>query len=193
MSTYLLVLQGGLAGGSAVWGALAQTIGNPEALVVAGIGLALTLPAALRWRVGREYDLDLTPLPQREEPRLIDEPALGMGPVMILVEYRIDPERAQEFVDAARALGRIRRRDGASSWGIFRDSTDPSRYLETFLVESWDEYLRQRERITVADVGVQERVRDIHAGEEPPRVFRFIDPGARRSRLTGRRRTTPLV
>ncbi|MFN2489043.1 MAG: MFS transporter, partial [Actinomycetota bacterium] len=75
---------------------------------------------------------------------------------------------------------------------IFRDSTDSSRYLETFVVESWAEYLRQRERLTVADVAIQESVRSFHSAE-PPRVFRFIDPGAGRSRLSRRKRTTPLI
>ena len=193
MGVYLLVLQGGLALGSALWGALAQSTGRPSALVVAAGGLVLTLPAARRWRVSVGRDLDLTPSPRRNELNLVGEPSPGAGPVLVLVDYRIDPARADEFMDAVRALGRIRRRDGASSWGIFRDSTDPSRYLETFVVESWAEYLRQRERLTMADVAVQESVRNFHVGDGPPRVFRFIDPGPDRPRLSRRRRTTPLV
>ena len=193
MGVYLLVLQGGLALGSALWGALAQGIGRPAALVVAGAGLTITLPAVLRWPVGVTQHLDLTPSPRRNELKLVGEPALEAGPVMVLVEYRIDTARADEFLTAVRHLGGIRRRDGASRWGIFRDSTDPSRYLETFVVDSWAEYLRQRERLTVADLAVQESVRGFHTGEGPPRVFRFIDPGAGRARLSRRKRTTPLI
>lgn len=193
MGVYLLVLQGGLALGSALWGSLAQAFGRPAALVVAAGGLLVTLPTALRWRVGVSHPLDLTPSPRRNELNLVGEPALEAGPVMVLIDYHIDPEQADAFVAAVRALGRVRRRDGASTWGIFRDSTDSSRYLETFVVESWAEYLRQRERLTVADVVVQESVRNFHTGEEPPRVFRFIDPGAGGSRRSRRKRTTPLI
>ncbi len=192
MGIYLLVLQGGLAIGSALWGALAEAVGRPAALIGAAGGLVITLPAALRWRVGLSRQLDLTPSPRRNELNLVGEPALEAGPVMVLVDYRIETEQADEFLKAVRTLGRIRRRDGASGWGIFRDSTDPSRYLETFVVESWAEYLRQRARLTVADVEVQESVRAFHTGEGPPNVFRFIDPGTRRSRSSHRRRTTPL-
>ena len=47
--------------------------------------------------------------------------------------------------------------------GLFVDVTDPGRYLEEFLVESWLEHLRQHERVTVSDREVQERV-DLHVG-----------------------------
>jgi MFS family permease len=192
MGIYLLVLQGGLALGSALWGALAEAWGRPASLMAAAAGLVVTLPAALRWRVGLSGQLDLTPSPRRNQLNLVGEPALEAGPVMVLVDYRIDSEQADEFLRAVRALGRIRRRDGASGWGIFRDSTDPSRYLETFVVESWAEYLRQRARLTVADVEVQESVRAFHTGQGPPSVFRFIDPGTGRPRSSPRWRATPL-
>jgi hypothetical protein len=53
---------------------------------------------------------------------------------------------------------RVRRRDGASSWGIFRDVENPDRYLETFLVSSWAEHVRQHTRFTRADRGLEERL-----------------------------------
>jgi MFS family permease len=192
MGIYLLVLQGGLALGGAIWGAVAQALGRPTALVLAGLGLIVTLPAGLRWRVGVSQHLDLSPSPRRNELNLVWEPGLEDGPVLVLVDYRIDPDRADEFLAAVRALGRIRRRDGATRWGVYRDSTDYARYLETFTIDSWAEYLRQRERLTVADVGVQESVRGFHTGDTPPRVFRFIDPNAGGPRLRRRRGTTPL-
>jgi MFS family permease len=193
MGIYLLVLQGGIAVGSALWGALAEALGRPTTLVAAAVGLVATLPARLRWKVGVSQKLDLTPSPVRNKLNLVGEPALEAGPVMVLVDYRIDQERAEEFLEAVLALGRIRRRDGAGGWGIFRDSTDPCRYLESFVVESWAEYLRQRARLTMADVEVQETVRSFHTGEGPPRVFRFIDPRARRSRSPLRSRVPPLA
>jgi hypothetical protein len=77
----------------------------------------------------------------------------------VTVEYDVPPERAADFLAAMRELGRIRLRDGASRWGIGRDLEVPSRDLETFTVDSWDEHLRQHERMTQADSNIQERLR----------------------------------
>jgi len=62
--------------------------------------------------------------------------------------------------------GRVRRRDGASRWGIFRDVEQSDRYVESFLVTSWAERLRQHERLTRADSAIEQEVRS-HAQEDP--------------------------
>jgi predicted MFS family arabinose efflux permease len=51
ISAYLLTFQGGLAVGSALWGAVAERAGNPMALTIAAVGLAVGLLAAVRWPV----------------------------------------------------------------------------------------------------------------------------------------------
>jgi Transmembrane secretion effector len=68
------------------------------------------------------------------------------GPVLVTVEYDVAAERVSEFVEAMHRFGRIRRRDGASRWGIFRDLETPGRFVETFIVASWAEHLRQHDR-----------------------------------------------
>ncbi len=56
-----------------------------------------------------------------------------------------------------RALSVIRRRDGAIRWGLFQDTANPGRFLETFIVETWIEHRRQHERMTVADRALKNR------------------------------------
>lgn len=56
-----------------------------------------------------------------------------------------------ELVAAAHQYERVRRRDGASRWGIFHDTQVADRYLEIFLVDSWAEHFRQHERLTQTD------------------------------------------
>ena len=73
-----------------------------------------------------------------------------------------------------RRCASIRLRDGAIRWGIFRDPADASHYMETFLVESWAEYLRQRERMTVADLRVRARAFAFHKAPEQPRISRML-------------------
>ncbi|HEY6322379.1 MAG TPA: MFS transporter [Thermoanaerobaculia bacterium] len=43
------------------------------------------------------------------------------------------------------------RSETSSPGGVFRDLEHPDVYLETFLVPSWAEHLRQHERLTRGD------------------------------------------
>ena len=90
---------------------------------------------------------------------------LKQGPVLVTVEYSVIPARTAEFVDAMNEYGRVRRRDGAYWWGIFRDTEAADRYLETFLVNSWAEHLRQHERLTQADRELEGRINSYLAGD----------------------------
>jgi hypothetical protein len=60
LSMYLLVLQGGMALGSANWGALATRLGVPAALSCSAAALAVGLLAVRRHRLTSEQ-LELTP------------------------------------------------------------------------------------------------------------------------------------
>jgi hypothetical protein len=82
---------------------------------------------------------------------MFTEPAPEEGPVLVTVEYRIDRNRAPEFLDAIHDYQRIRRRDGATRWGVFCDAEIPGLYLENFVVDSWAEHARQHDRFTLAD------------------------------------------
>jgi quinol monooxygenase YgiN len=96
------------------------------------------------------------------------------GPVMICIEYRIDPSRAAESEHAMRALEPIRLRDGAIMWGLFTDAGAPGRYVETMMSETWGEHLRQHHRLTVSDSDIELRARSFHVGSEPPIVSPLI-------------------
>ena len=64
-----------------------------------------------------------------------------------------------------RSVERDRRRSGAEQWGLFRDLADTDRFVETFVVGTWGEHLRQHERRTrTADVMLQ-RAREFVEGD----------------------------
>jgi hypothetical protein len=44
---------------------------------------------------------------------------------------------------------------------MFEDTSEQGRFLETFLVESWLEHLRQHERVTHADRVLQEQMQGL--------------------------------
>ena len=179
LAVSLLVIQGSMAVGALVWGSIAIHTGIPTALLIAAGGMLVGLVVVSRFRLAPGEALDLTPADPAPAPQVAGELPSDGGPVLVTIDYRIDPARADEFVDVIRRLARIRRRDGAQLWGVFRDAADPARYVETFTVESWGEHLRQHERITVADRELQSVARAFHVGSEPPVVTHYIAAPAR--------------
>lgn len=172
----LVVFQGAMTAGASLWGAFASRIGIPTALLIAAGGLVLVLPWLMRRFPLSSTAEDLAPSHHWLAPELVGEVANDRGPVLITVEYRIDPVQAAAFARAMAPMRRVRRRDGAVSWGLFEDAAQPGLMLETFVVESWLEHLRQHERVTHADREVQEAARAFHVGPEPPRVRHLIQP-----------------
>jgi MFS family permease len=173
LAFYQLTYSAALGAGSALWGSVAEHVGIPRALLVAALALALGLIVAARFPVSFAQGFDLQPS-SRPRPVVMNEPQAEQGPVLVTVEYRIDPQRTAEFALAMLELGRVRRRDGAVDWGLFEDVAEQGRYLETFVVESWAEHLRQHERATVADRQIWERVRSLHLPDVPPTVSHLV-------------------
>jgi len=117
----------------------------------------------------------VAPLPEPVMPVEPDE-----GPVMVTVQYQIDPARAEDFNRLMQATRQARLRQGALSWGLFRDSEVAGRYIEYFVDENWLEHQRRLERFTAADADLREQRLAFHLGAEAPRVHRYIaEPGTR--------------
>jgi MFS family permease len=157
LSIYLLVFAGIMAAGSFAWGALAEQFGNSTALVGAALALLLGLAATYRWPLGRHQQLDLNPARHWADPTLAITPDPADGPVLITVEYRVPAHNTRAFLEAMEAMQTFRRREGSLSWGLFRDLADPDRYVETFIVATWAEHMRQHARVTVEDQAIEER------------------------------------
>ncbi len=175
MSIYQMALMGGSAAGAALWGQVASWSSVPASIVAAAIAGPLVLLLTRRLTVDGGEDEDLSPArPGGVPPTPLVEPLADEGPVMVTVEYLIDPSRADEFVAVMEDTRRARLRQGALSWGLFRDPSVPGRYLEYFLDETWVEHLRRLERFTAADVGLREKRLAFHLGSEHPKVQRFI-------------------
>ena len=178
LAVFMLVFQGGLAAGSALWGAIAARAGIQHALVGAGLGIVATAALGLVAKLP-EATTDVSPWNHWRMPAIVADvrPDFDEGPVLVTVEYRVTRERALEFLEAIHTYGRTRRRDGAFRWGVYRDLEDADRYIETFLINSWAEHLRQHERATVADREAEERLRAYVAGV--PDVRHLVSARAR--------------
>jgi MFS family permease len=159
----MLVFQGGMAAGSATWGAVAGRWGIHSALLWSGLGTLATSSFGLFLRLP-DGAVDLTAWNHWKVPSTAEAGVIAdgdAGPVLVTVEYEVIPEHVPEFINAMHAYGRIRRRDGASRWGIYRDVESASRFIETFIVSSWAEHLRQHERMTQADRELEDRLRNL--------------------------------
>jgi quinol monooxygenase YgiN len=95
------------------------------------------------------------------------DPYQQSGAVLVRVEYRVLPDRVDEFLAAMAYASRSRLRTGALRWGLYRDGAETDRFLELYLVPSWREHVRQHEhRQTVTDRGREEALGKLLAG--PP-------------------------
>jgi len=175
LAVFMLVVQGGVAAGSGAWGAMAGRAGIQHALVWAGVGTIATAALGVFLKLPN-VDIDVTPWVHWPMPRIVNGgKALDpddAGPVLVTLEYDVIPEHTSEFLDAMHKYGRIRRRDGASRWGVYRDVETENHYLETFIVNSWAEHLRQHERITQADREIEGRLQSYTRSK--PRVRHLV-------------------
>lgn len=184
LALYTLVFQLAVALGAAGWGALAQSTSVRTTLLVSGSYMCATalVPAlAARLRIGAAVDSDAA-TGRWPAPAIAMEPDPDDGPVLVTVDYDIDPEDLDAFLAAARRLRVIRRRDGALAWNIFRDLAEPRRVVESYVCTSWGEHLRLRARSTPADRDLWQAARSFHRAEQPP-LARFHVAGRPGQRL----------
>jgi MFS family permease len=179
LGTYLMTFQGGLALGSVLWGLIAERWGTPVALLCAAGGFAGTYPLVRRFHILQGGVPDNTPHTfKRAAPEFAPFPEADpdasdpaqVGPVRISIEYCIPVENYAEFTSRIHQLRGVRLRDGALRWGIYRDAGRPEHLNETFIMESWIEYLRSRERMTASDEQIRRQVLELHRHDDPPRI-----------------------
>jgi MFS family permease len=179
MSIYQMALMGSSAAGAALWGQVATWTSVRTSLVTAAVCAITGALLTRRYLPPSGTEEDLTPtLYQRPAGTEIDLD-LREGPVLVTVEYLIDPARTDEFLVVMEESRRNRLRHGMLSWGLYRDAADPRRYSEHFVDESWVEHLRHFERMTAFDISLRERRFSFHIGESPPRVTRYIGQALR--------------
>lgn len=157
LAVYLFVFQGSVALGSTLWGYMASRTNIHQTLLCAGVGTGACLSLGLLIRLPTA-PADLSTWNHWAKPSLLEEPAPDDGPVLVTAKYVVPPEKAAEFLAQIHKYQRVRRRDGATSWGIFFDTESPNTYLESFKVNSWGEHERQHDRFTVADRELEKQV-----------------------------------
>jgi MFS family permease len=171
LAIYQMLMFGGLAAGSWLFGELAQEGGIGMSLIVAGAAMASLAVLGFRMKLPHTANLKLDPFRSTlTPPNVTAEVVPQSGPVVVSVEYKITAEDRDAFMIGMREMRRIRKRNGAQRWTLLQDIDDLSRWTEHFVCPTWLEYLRQRQRLTLSDSEVALRVQGFHRGDNPIRV-----------------------
>lgn len=172
-AAYQAAMAGGVAIGAWVSGELAEATSTSATLALGG---GITVAGILLGRI--------SPLSNpRSDPAdvlsSLSEPAKAIplsgrsGPLTIAIEYKVPNDAAPAFRNAMMEVSRIRKRNGAFSWSLARDIAEPDAWIEQFSCATWDDYLRQRGRMTAAE---REVLKDIQGGKgvRQARVRRWL-------------------
>ena len=169
ISLVMLTFGGSMAFGSLTWGALSDLYGSSTSIFVASCGLLLTLLLSRRFALAND---SLDPSATTQWPMTIAEDSVpgDKGPVMVTIQYHIPQDKADEFLCLMKKLRVIRKRNGAYFWQIFHDANDHQLFSEVYMSESWLEVLRQRDRMTYAEMTIRDQVMTMHVGDDTPAI-----------------------
>jgi len=173
LSIYLMAQYGSMAIGSMTWGVLANLLSISWALFIASIGLIISTFMTQVFTLAKIKEIDHTPYTEAQLSVSQDQLDSDLGPIMVNVEYKISMDELPGFIKVMRKMRRIRLREGAFFWKLFKDAQTNGRYIECFMSESWIEHLRLNQHISVSDFKVQERAAAFHHGNKPPKIWYF--------------------
>ncbi|WP_025918333.1 MFS transporter [Herminiimonas sp. CN] len=176
MSFVQIAMMGGIASGAALWGYVANLATVSISVFAAAIIGPFLFYVLHRLGGSGLADEDLTPvkLGSNLVPPVVDLQS-DEGPVIITIEYMVDPTRADEFRSVMKETRRARLRQGAVSWKLYFDISEPGRYIEQIVNESWVDHHRLLERFTAADASLRERRLAFHTLSAPPRIQRYLE------------------
>ena len=166
LSFFYVVLQGPYVLGGLGFGVIDTFLPLRETLLVAACALMPGILLIPRYRL---------PVVDRASLQVVASQSLAIGehihpddgPVLILIEYRVDGEDVDDFLVSMVELRIVRRRLGGTRWGVYQDVTAHGKFFETFLVPSWNGYLLQRDHYTKADRDVEARALRVPPGTRP--------------------------
>jgi MFS family permease len=174
LAAFQASIAGGIAMGSWGWGRLTDAAGVETALLVSA-ALMLASPLLGLWlrmpRVGA----------RNEDAEVLADPEVRLsltgrsGPLVVEIEYRVDPENARAFHSVMQEVQLSRQRNGAYGWSIARDIADPELWTERYHCPTWLDYLRQRNRSTQSERALHQRAIDFHLGPDPVRLRRMLE------------------
>ena len=177
LAIYLLVLNGGLAVGSVLWGTVANVFGIQITFLVASLALAATIIAKKRYSSSLLDELDFTPVSDHWSlpPQSSVDPSQHENQALITIEYKnIDPNLANEFEHNIHELGRFLKSEGMAYWELFQDPADSSHYIEIRIADTWTDHMRQHEYVSKNIQVMENRIRALIKDCPQPIISHYI-------------------
>lgn len=176
MALWTMVFTGCQAVGALVWGLVADQVGLVPNFAASAVLALAAVGLGLKWRVPDAGAEELDPVAYWGEARVSMTPDPGIGPIQVLVIYTIAVEHQSAWLTAMQALRRSRLRTGATRWELYHDAEQPDRFVEQFLVPTWEEHERQHDgsRLTSADRTVEEHA--LSFSRPPAQANHYLPP-----------------
>jgi Transmembrane secretion effector len=175
LSLFSSALTGGIAIGALIWGLVASRWSVDIAIIASGIFLLLLPILGILLPLPQSSEADVEPVQLAHEPQVGMALTMRSGPVVIEIDYDVDPAQAREFYDAMLKVQRTRLRNGGFNWSLSRDIADPALWTERYQCPTWGDYLRMRDRFTQTDMGLHDAARQFNRIEGDMKVRRKLE------------------
>ncbi|MCW1431196.1 MFS transporter [Novosphingobium sp. JCM 18896] len=156
LSLYTSAITAGIGIGAWAWGVAASHWSVSIAFMASGGAVAATALLGRLFPLASDEEVDTSSVDIGYEPEVALGLTMRSGPVVVEVEYDVDPDQAREFYDVMVRLQRARNRIGAFDWSISRDIANPAVWVERYHCPTWGDYLRMRDRYTQTEFELQE-------------------------------------
>jgi MFS family permease len=175
LSLFTSALTGGIAFGAVLWGVVANYWSVDVAVSASGIMLLATPLFAFLLPLPEASEADVQPVELAHQPEVGLALTMRSGPVVIEIDYDVDPAQARDFYEAMLGVQSTRLRNGGFNWSLSRDIADPVLWTERYQCPTWGDYLRMRDRFTQADVDLHDLARLFNRMEGELRVRRKLE------------------
>lgn len=156
-----------------LWGLIAGPAGLVVTFLIAAAVMVVGISTIRLWPLFDTSSMDRSLAVYWPEPHLVLEPDPQAGPVLVMMTYTIAAEHEEPFLQAMSLVRGSRLRTGAVEWGLYRDGEVAQRFVEVFVVPSWEEHLRQhRERQTGFDRQYEEQA--VALSDPPPQTRHLL-------------------
>ncbi|MEE4452668.1 MFS transporter [Novosphingobium resinovorum] len=175
LSLFSSAITAGIGIGAWGWGVVAAHHDVAFALVASGVAVGATAFLGLLLPIGKDPEADMDTVDIGHEPAANLPLTLRSGPVVVEVEYDVDPDLAREFHAVMTAMQRVRKRNGGFDWTISRDIENPALWTERYHCPTWGDYLRMRSRYTQGDYDIQAQADGFNRSRHGRRVRRRLE------------------
>ncbi len=176
LSLYSSFLTAGVGVGAYAWGTFAASTSVGTAFIASGVTALASGALGFILPLPEEEKGDLDPIDFGSELS-----GVGMalthrsGPIVLELEYDVDPDNAREFYGAMMKVQSVRKRIGAFEWSLSRDIANPALWVERYHCPTWGDYLRMRSRYTQIDYDVQHAADSFNRIKGPSRLTRRLE------------------